>query len=626
VDTRGGSQDGCLEPASDHRGGAERFDGEVGQPADPPAEHVLNRGRRVLLGQQGAEVAARAGESGELDDEERVAVRALAQGRGLRSRRPAPDHLLGHLGCLLGLQAAELEHHGVPACRRLREVGESSGRLGMGPPGRDHEQPLVAQGIDEHPQRAEARGIGPVQVLQHEHQRLLAGGPAHRGGDLLPDAEASGLLAGGFDRRQAEPKLAQSGRPGPVRRRALVLRAAAHHRPPRSPAGPLRQLGGQPALADARLADEGGVGRGSAVDRVQERLQRRQLVLTADDLTGPGADGDHGRRRRRALRRDRCRDGVVHGRLGPRESRVLSQHRRLQVTQFDAGLEAELVGEHGAHRGECLQSIRLAAGTGQRNGAEAPQPLAERMGRRERLELGRDGRVVPEGQRGHSPVLDRHEAQVVEPGTLGHRGRSVLQLGVRTAAPQVDGFVERVHGVHQGLARQPDRPEERGTCEQPVLGAHRGCEPPGVGRLRGQPEGIAGRDGHQHLGGTPPLAVRLQDAAEVRDVALQRARNARWRLLSPEHVDDGVHGDGPAQREREGAEQRPLLGCPEIHVRIGKPRLDGAEDQDLHPRSIGVLRSVHPANRRVPAAPSRRAEVPGSKSPPSQSPVPRRTV
>ena len=57
-----------------------------GSRVEPPAQHLLDRRRRVVLGEQPLEVGAGAGEPGVLDEEERVAVGADSQ-RVARRRR-----------------------------------------------------------------------------------------------------------------------------------------------------------------------------------------------------------------------------------------------------------------------------------------------------------------------------------------------------------------------------------------------------------------------------------------------------------------------------------------------------------------------------------------------------------
>ncbi len=144
---------------------------------------------------------------------------------------------------------------------------------------------------------------------------------------------------------------------------------------------------------------------------------------------GGGAAGD--RARRRGLRW--CGDRGAAAGAAPGQGRVLPEHRGLHVAQLGARLEAELGVEDLPDLAQHLEGVGLASGPGQRDRAQAPQPLAERVRRGERLQLGRSGAVVTEGQGGDRAVLQGDAAQLLQPGPLGHRGGGVLELDVRDA-------------------------------------------------------------------------------------------------------------------------------------------------------------------------------------------------
>ena len=82
------------------------------------------------------------------------------------------------------------------------------------------------------------------------------------------------------------------------------------------------------------------------------------------------------------------------GRAGEGQRRVLGEDRRLQPAQLGPGFEAELLDQQAATLLEHPQRIRLAPGAVQRQHQQPTQPLPQRMGRDELLELD-DGALVP---------------------------------------------------------------------------------------------------------------------------------------------------------------------------------------------------------------------------------------
>jgi hypothetical protein len=156
VDARGHGQRVEVEPPADHRGGAQCIHGRGRESADPPSDDVLDRARRIVLGEQNAEVSAGTGQPGVLDDEEGVPFGPRTQGRRLAPGRPCTDDPLHHLCRLVITQAPELEQHRVPSRRRLPEVRQQPGGFGMCATRRHHQQALVGHRLDQHPQRAQA--------------------------------------------------------------------------------------------------------------------------------------------------------------------------------------------------------------------------------------------------------------------------------------------------------------------------------------------------------------------------------------------------------------------------------------------------------------------------------------
>ena len=137
--------------------------GAVVERGDPRQQHVAQRRRQAFA------VPVRGGQ--QLLGEERVALRAREDGlEELRRRRRAedPGELLVHVRARQAIESEPLHRRG--RCH----VGEEAPQV-LAPVdlvvavGRDHEHALVAQPAREEPQQLERRAVGPVDVLDHQH-------------------------------------------------------------------------------------------------------------------------------------------------------------------------------------------------------------------------------------------------------------------------------------------------------------------------------------------------------------------------------------------------------------------------------------------------------------------------
>ena len=77
----------------------------------------------------------------------------------------------------------------------------------------------------------------------------------------------------------------------------------------------------------------------------------------------------------------------------------------MQVAQLGARLDGQVGGQEVAHLAVGAQRIGLAAGAVQRQHPLQPEPLAERMGSGERLQLGDEIAVPAAGQQRLGPRL-----------------------------------------------------------------------------------------------------------------------------------------------------------------------------------------------------------------------------
>ena len=275
--------------------------------------------------------------------------------------------------------------------------------------------------------------------------------------------------------------------------------------------------------------------------------------------------------------------GPLEG-AGPFEGRVLTKYGGLQCSQLGTGLEPELLGEQFTHLTEHLERVGLPAGSRQCQSPQPPEPLAQRIGRREHLELAGYHRVPAEAERRHRPVLERDGLELLEPAPLGLRGGCVFELGVGQTTPQRQ---DRREVGEQGLERLGRRQVSGDAAtELSVSGTDDRLEPVRVQRIVGEQERVAGLLGDQHLRGCARWSVGLECAAQAGDVPLQRGGHGRRRRLAPEQVDDRVREDGSSSVHRERGQQRALLARAEVDRGPVQPGLGGSQDADVHAGNI----------------------------------------
>ena len=132
----------------------------------------------------------------------------------------------------------------------------------------------------------------------------------------------------------------------------------------------------------------------------------------------------------------------------------------------------------------------------------------------------------PSARRRLGAILERRDAELVEPVPFRSDAAAVLEVRKHRAAPQGERMLERRKRL---LVACRAAVSPRGLDQFFELG---GVEPLGLQSV--------------------PLAVPLDlepGLAQVRDVHLQRVRGARGRPLAPDRVDQGPVGDGRAARE-----------------------------------------------------------------------------
>ena len=95
----------------------------------------------------------------------------------------------------------------------------------------------------------------------------------------------------------------------------------------------------------------------------------------------------------------------------------MAENGALELSELLAGLDPELLDQRLASGSVGLQRLGLAPGTVERQHAQSPQPLAQRMLRDQGVELGRDLVLAAAVQVGLDAVLDCGETQCIQPGS-----------------------------------------------------------------------------------------------------------------------------------------------------------------------------------------------------------------
>ena len=246
------------------------------EPGDALQQQVAQAAREL------AALVAGGGE--ELLGEERVALRAGDDRVRQRRRQRGVGASREQRRQLLVLERPELEHE-----RRARApdaVGEPAHALGrrrlVRAVGREQQDPPVVEVVREEDDEIERRGVGPVQILEHEQHGCGGRAVGEQRERLLEHAQ---LRAG----RRASTCRRLSERTQRLDERLVrQLRADEIDRAPEQDlepgvAGAPRELGREPGLADARLAGDEDGRAAPRLRRVERALELLELACASDE-------------------------------------------------------------------------------------------------------------------------------------------------------------------------------------------------------------------------------------------------------------------------------------------------------------------------------------------------------
>ena len=170
-------------------------------------------------------------------------------------------------------------------------------------------------------------------------------------------------------------------------------------------------------------------------------------------------------RQRRAGRPPRPARGAGSGST----ERVLEEDGLLQPLQRRAGLDAELLGQVLAPGRVGPQRLGLPARPVQRPHQLAPQALPQRVGGHQPTRSSATtSAVAPERQLRLEAGLEGRQAQLLQPGGLGHGEGLVGEVGQRRAPPQRQGVAA---GAWPPARRRPSWSAVRPSPSKPLEAA-----------------------------------------------------------------------------------------------------------------------------------------------------------
>ncbi|KUF16809.1 hypothetical protein AT728_23135 [Streptomyces silvensis] len=217
----------------------------------------------------------------------------------------------------------------------------------------------------------------------------------------------------------------------------------------------------------------------------------------------------------------------------------------MRLPQLFPGVDTEFVAQRAAGQGVGAQGVSRPPATILSGHQQNPQPLAQGMRPRLRLEGGDQFLVRAERQTDRGVVLKGGHPRFLQPRRL-HVHRLVLREAAEGgAAPQVEGGPQELRGrpvVTVGGGRPAPRDQ---LVEQPQI------------QLAGEhPQDVA------LMTGGEPVTLRgvIEHPPQPRRVAAYVGPSGRGRPPGPQHLAETVHGDRRVRTQQEDHQNGPRLG------------------------------------------------------------------
>ena len=125
---------------------------------------------------------------------------------------------------------------------------------------------------------------------------------------------------------------------------------------------------------------------------------------------------------------------------------VLAKDPLVQQLQITRRIDAELLREHGPRPLECRESLPLPVRSVQGEHQLAPQSFAKWVGLRQAFELRDHLDVTAEVEASLDLLLERLQAELLEPRDLSGQGRLAAQVGEGRAAPELERLGQHLVG------------------------------------------------------------------------------------------------------------------------------------------------------------------------------------
>jgi hypothetical protein len=250
----------------------------------------------------------------------------------------------------------------------------------------------------------------------------------------------------------------------------------------------------------------------------------------------------------------------------PPQRLVVAQDAVAQGQQFGSGVEAEVVAQVSPGVLPHFECFGLPADPVEREHELAAQPLAQRVRRHQGGQL-----------RYH--LLGRPAVKFRVDAVLDG-GQPVLFQSLRLAGEPVDAAQRGAPPQREGRAEVFDGGRRVAVGSGPPPGVDQRGEPEVVHQVRVGLQGVAGRAGHQAVGGGGTAAP--QHPPEGEDLVVEPGPGRRRRPLRPQHGHETVgrnHLIGPQGEQRE---QRALHVPARGQPLAARPHLHRAQHSKLH--------------------------------------------
>ena len=324
------------------------------------------------------------------------------------------------------------------------------------------------------------------------------------------------------------------------------------------------------------------------------RLQRVTRATGECDANPVGVSvpehGTHGREVRELGaedRRGRAALLCLWRRLGgPRleQAGIVGEDRLLQALELRSRLKPQL-GVQGPDRVAVrIERLALTSRAIQGEHQLSTQPLAQRLGGHQLLELGHELGAAAEHELGLDTILDGGGPQVLQPRDLGRCERLERHVGQRRPPP----FLERGTQARRGALGPVGGERPPALLAQPL-------EPRQVELVALDAHAVAGSAGHE------PPGLAAERAAQPRDHGLDGLVRPVGRPLTPQVRDHALARDRLPGTQEQHREQRTLPRSRDRQGSTFQTSLDRSEHAEIH-----AFKLPADARERQPLSPRRK--------------------